>query len=500
MSFQRYRSHNIIRPNGNSAFRGDGSISSILSSSDSSSRSGPPQHGRRTLRDALATSQSLANSPSNDVYVPGNYSPRYRRHNGNESLTFLSSGDAVSTSPSRLDVLSESHDVVSDNGSARDLFVNSISNLLGSEQLSSLEQLEELMLMEAIRLSMSDVSMPPAVTSFAPILSDEQAASDISIYAETSSATINSNMKSPADVEHSHMEMETNNHCKEDFCGPSTSVIAMESTNGCNDDDEEEHDGIAFDNLKIRFKKSGTGIMHSRNNSGSSGITHESIARRNCDSPVISPSTQHVPVTIFGKISAEEEPKGEHEGRSTVGGLRHSTPYTSREHISGICTPQIWDTLEPQKEDHFSVDGSGSGSWDYSHDEAVNSNNNGTSKSAPLLNFDLKDKDDCENDVVRAEKFSRHGSASSSMDFSSSSSSLLEKIQLALDSPSASSRSEGRSLFRRDDAGGKSSTSRSGSIGYSVVTPENHLSSGTSLVFYKEDLQLAEEAGEELQK
>eukprot|EP01036_Dinobryon_divergens_P025277 gene25277-33807_t len=500
MSFQRYRSHNIIRTAGNSAYRGDGSISSMMASSDS--RNGPPQRGRRTLRDALATSQqSLANSPSNDIFVPGTYSPRYRRHNGNESLTFLSSGDAVTTAttgsvdrPARLDALSESQNdvLVSDNGNGRDLFVNSISNLLGSEQLSSLEQLEELMLMEAIRLSMNDVSMP---TSFAPISSDEQAGSD---YSSTSTQqdtnAPSTSATGSAGVEHSHMEAvaETNNNCEEDL-DRLASVIAGDSSNGCNDD--EDNDGIAFDNLKIRFKKSGSGsgIMHSRDSSGS--VPHDGIIRKICESPVISPSIQHIPVTTFGKVSADE-PKGDCEGSAAVGGLRHSTPYTSREHISGICTPQIWDTLEPQKEDHFSVDRSGSGSWDYSHDEAVN--NNETSKSATSLNFDSKDKNDFENDVVKADKFSRHGSASGSMDFSSSSSSssssLLEKIQLALDSPSASCRSEGRPLFRKEDGGGVGN-SRSDSIGYSVVTPEN-LSSGTSLVFFKE----ADEAVDEMQK
>ena len=120
--------------------------------------------------------------------------------------------------------------------------------------------------------------------------------------------------------------------------------------------------------------------------------------------------------------------------------------------------------------------------------------------------FGLKFENELANDDVgKADKNSRCGSGSNSVDFSSpfssSSSSLLEKIQMALDSPSASLRSEGRSVFQREDAVcsggvGGGTSSRSSSIGYSVVTPE-YISSGESLLFFPKDLQKAESLLEE---
>ena len=527
MPFQRYRSLDTSRSSSNSIFRGEGNVFST----SSDNRNAPLQRGRRSPRDALATSHSLTNSPSTDILVPGNYTPRYRRHNGHESLTFLSSGDAVSATTTnnvsrltRADMSSASQELhvgASDDMSGRDLFVNSISDLLGTEQLSSLEQLEELMLMEAIRLSMSDVSMMPS-SPFAPISSDTGTSSDIitaSTLNATANAETNSNSKSSKEAEQPSIQLDNNNnnnneHNNEIFNFPSTTAVARESPSSYiynddddDDDDDDENDdmkdGIAFDSMKTRFKKSGSGtILHSRNSSGS--IIPDGVPGRVTDSPVVTPSMQHIPVTSFGKMSAEES-TGEYDDAVSAGveELRKSTPSTSREHISGICTPQIWDTLEPRKEDHFSLDGNGPGSWDYSHDEDTNNNFNKMETK-----FGLKFENELANDDVgKADKISGCGSASNSVDFSSpfssSSSSLLEKIQMALDSPSASLRSEGRSVFQREDAVcsggggvGGGTSSRSGSIGYSVVTPE-YISSGESLLFFPKDLQKAESLLEE---
>lgn len=73
------------------------------------------------------------------------YTPRQRSNPSEPALFASSHATPVSLSNTGPPV----HD--------RDLFVSSIQSLLGGEQLTGLDQLEELMLMEAIRLSMSDI-------------------------------------------------------------------------------------------------------------------------------------------------------------------------------------------------------------------------------------------------------------------------------------------------------------------------------------------------------
>lgn len=120
---------------------------------------------RLPLRDGLGPFPSPPPPAGSSELLPapparGHYSPRYRGSNSSEPALFASSS-------------APAHAVQNTAGPPlhdRDLFMSSIQSLLGGEQLSGLDQLEELMLMEAIRLSMSDMdSLSTAVPESAAL-------------------------------------------------------------------------------------------------------------------------------------------------------------------------------------------------------------------------------------------------------------------------------------------------------------------------------------------
>ena len=242
--------------------------------------------------------------PTSRVY----YSPRYRNNNNNNNLLSFGPGggeaasDAGDSSNSSMSqaLSAESPFSASEDLLDRDIFL-SINNLLGSQQLSSLEQLEELMLMEAIRLSMNDAPLSPDVpgesstgtsssnNDLAVVLADDSPAVRThglveleSLYSAAEerrsdgSPLVQEELEGQQGQEYAKAEHRTDGEEDESFrptllSDRLNSSIAGEGEGegeGLDEDEDEDDidDGSAFDSFKVRFR-------NGNNSSTTSGTT-----------------------------------------------------------------------------------------------------------------------------------------------------------------------------------------------------------------------------------